>query len=406
MKSPYPGKKKAISKQARGHTLSSQFSVWEPGCKGHNLHSSLTEIINRARTAVQTRAETSPSAVSPLLGIPAKLSAPPPSPPPADPLVGLTPWQKRTKIANQARAAALPLSGFKVDARLLEPPPPRVLANYPEARVVLAKRRLGKGELRLWLFLHRLAVDKGRECRYEHTPHQISVHCPAVSIAGALRISDRHLRRLAAGLERAGLIDCGGHAQQVGLRSLYDGTLWAVLMVPSEQPPRLTADEWKHNWRPDFEADVLGKTGAAAEMSELRSIDANTERLYTAVKHRAAAQSVNNAPLASSPDIFCPASLKRVIEGLSGLWKLHSSKRPRAVGKLASEISAALIEPGRRRYWCKVIWEALNNQDAGRTSDLGALIGQFDRLGADLREGAPWRSPGAILAARWKGANV
>ena len=94
--------------------------------------------------------------------------------------------------------------------------------------------------------------------------------------------------------------------------------------------------------------------------------------------------------------------LRGVIDGLAALWRLHSSKRPRAVGRLASQIAALLGESDRRRYWCGVIWQALKAQDEGRTGGLQALMGQFDRLAADLREGAPWRSPGAVLAARLK----
>jgi hypothetical protein len=185
---------------------------------------------------------------------------------------------------------------------------------------------------------------------------------------------------------------------------MYDGTLYAVLTLPGEEPPRLRAEDWRHNWRPDFEADVLGKTGAAAEMSGLSQAGAKPEDKYRAAKQRAAVPDAPSAPLWPSPDIFGPVNLRGVIEGIAALWRLHSSKRARAVGALASQIASALAESDRRRYWCGVIWQALTAQDEGRTGGLSALTAQFDRLAVDLREGAPWRSPGAVLAARWKGA--
>ncbi|TSA79531.1 hypothetical protein FNU79_17730 [Deinococcus detaillensis] len=340
------------------------------------MHSLLTEVLDRARAAVLSNAAQLPTAPQ-----------------------QLTKWQTQTRTENAARAAPL------LSLRPTEPPPPRMLASYPDATTVQAERTLTKGQARLWVILHRLAVDVGRERGYTATPHHVAYHCPALTIAGALGYTDRHIRTLAAGLERAGLLDCGGHAQQIGARSLYDGTLWGVLTVASSEPPRLRAEDWRHNWRPDFGDDVVGKTGAAAETSELLSKSAEPEEHYRAAKRRAAAPSASSAPLCPSSEQVNPASFRGVIDGIAALWRLHSSKRPRAVGALASQIAGALAEPERRRYWCQVLWQALTAQDAGAIGGLSALTAQFDRLAVDLRENAPWKSPGAILAARWKGAQ-
>jgi len=71
------------------------------------------------------------------------------------------------------------------------------------------------------------------------------------------------------------------------------------------------------------------------------------------------------------------------------------------VGALASQIAAALSEADRRRYWCRVIWEALRAENEQRAG-LQVLAAQLGRLQADLDEGAPWKNPGAVLAARLK----
>lgn len=333
------------------------------------MHSSLTKVLDRARAAIQGRAaQTAPASPE----------------------------------ARQDAAQPLPITPEVLTQRPTELPEPRLSIVYPAAAQVQGERYLSGGELRVWHFLHRLAVDVGRERGYSQTPNQVSFHCPAVTIAGALKMTDRHLRRLAGSLERAGLLDCGGHAQQVMKRNMYDGTLWAVLMVPGGELPRLRADEWRHNWRPGFEADVVNKRGAIREMSELQAESAKDERLYATAKRWAAAQRGLKTPPPPSSDIFGPVDLRGVIDGLAGLWRLHSTKRPRAVGRLGSLIAGLLGESDRRRYWCGVIWQALTAQDEGRTGGLQALMGQFDRLAADLREGAPWRSPGAVLAARLK----
>ncbi len=350
--------------------------------KRYNLPTqSFADTINRARLAITTRAALT-------------------SPAPAAPQQ-LTRWQGQTRAENLACAASLDLTG-PFQRRATEPPPPRVLASFPSAATVRAARTLSKGEARLFELLHRLALDTAKERGYTVTPRQIVFHCPALPIAGALGYTDRHVRTLAGGLERAGLLDCGGHAQQVGARNLYDGTLWGVLTVPSSEPPRLRAEDWRFNWRPDFGADVIGKTGAAAECSELHQTQAKPEDFYKAAKRRAAAQTAPDGPLPPSSEQITPANLRSVLDGIAGLWRLHGSKRPRAVGALASQIAAALFEPERRRYWCRVLWQALTAQDEGATGGLSALSSQFDRLAADQRENAPWRSPGAILAARLK----
>lgn len=299
-------------------------------------------------------------------------------------------------------AGAPPVLHPSVVARPVAPAAPRVLASYADHQVVAAGRRLSRGAARLWKLLHDLAQAVGRSRGYEVAPRQIVYHLPAVTLCGLLEVTDRHLRRLSLELEAAGLLDCGGHAQRVGLRSMYDGTLWAVLMLPGGEPPRIRADEWKHNWRPGFVADVEGKTGAAAEMSELLKAEASEVEKLAHATQKAANPDVSPPPLSSS-DNLPHASLRAVVQGLSQLWTLHSSKRARAVGLLASQIAAALAEPDRRRYWCRVIWDALRGENEQRGS-LQVLGAQLSRLDADLKEGAPWRNPGAVLAARLKAA--
>ena len=288
-------------------------------------------------------------------------------------------------------------------ARPAELPAPRVLASYPDHHQVVGGRRLSRGAAELWRVLHLVAVTEGKRRGYQAVPDQITYHCPAVTLAGVLGVTDRHLRRLAGELEAAGLLDCGGHAQRVGLRSMYDGTLWAVKMLPNQTTARIRPDEWKHSWRPDFVADVEGKTGAMAEMSELLTREADEAEKMGAVKRRAAiSDGINPLPLSSS-DILPLGSLRAVSEGLAELWHLHSSKRARAVGLLASKMAQLLAEPERRRYWCRVIWDALKGENEQRGS-LQTLGAQIERLEVDLREGAPWKNPGAVLAARLKAA--
>ncbi len=285
-------------------------------------------------------------------------------------------------------------------------PPARVLATFQSAEVIAQGIKLSRGAVQVWSVLHRLAVDVARARGYRATPTQVTFHLPAVTLAGAVGYARSHLYRLLDELTCAGLLDGGGHAQNVMGRSLYDGCLWAVRTRLDAEPPRVRADEWKHQWRPGFTADVLGKTGAAEEMRQLQAFEDRTpELLYQAAKHRAAIPDAVSSPAESSCLISAPAGLRAVSEACGGIWSAHARHRARGVGQLASALCYALGEPERRRYWCRVIWEAWRDSVEGRTG-LQGLAAQVSRLAADLEEGAPWRVPGAVLAARLKGASA
>ncbi|MEF2280493.1 hypothetical protein V3W47_19555, partial [Deinococcus sp. YIM 134068] len=166
-----------------------------------------------------------------------------------------------------------------------EAPTPLV---WPSAGEVLAGCKLTRGGLRLFLTLHRLALRVAFLRGYRFVPDQVAFHLPAVSLAGVLDYHPDHVARLGRELERAGLLDCGGHVQKVAGSNLYDGTLWAVKVRPEALAPRVRADEWRHNWRPGFAADLDARTGAASEMSGLQAEGASAEDRYRAAEARAA----------------------------------------------------------------------------------------------------------------------
>lgn len=355
---------------------------------------SLAALMERTRAAVVSRAAAETAPPQAAGGALAAAAVQRPQPAPQAPS---RPSWRRTATPEPVTARP---------AAAADPPPPRVLASFPSADELTASLgvTLSRGAQRVWRTLYRLAVDVARAREYTVTPSQVTYHCPAISAAAACGYTDRHLRSLVSEVERAGLLDAGGHAQNVCGRSLYDGTLWSVRTQLDADAPRIRADEWRHNWRPDFAADVEGRKGAAAEISELQATQADAETKYQAAKARAAVLDSNFSPAVSSSEIPAPAGLRAVAERLSGLWHIHPRHRSREVGQLASALCAALCEPERRRYWCRALWEALKAQNEGRTGGLQALAAQLSRLAADLSEGAPWHRPGAVLAARLKAA--
>lgn len=275
-----------------------------------------------------------------------------------------------------------------------------MLAAFRPADVVAAGHELSRGAARVFQVLHRLAVDVARYRSYVMAPGQVVFHVPLLALVGAAGYARAHLYRLLAELKQAGLLDGGGHAQHVLGKSRYDGCVWAVKTCPEADPPRVRAAEWRHRWRPDFEADILGQTGAAADMRQVQNQAGGTEEFYQVAYRRAASpDAVSNPAGVSTCPIDGAAGLRAVSEQLGAVWACHPRHRARQVGQLARTLSTSLGEPDRRKAWCRVIWDAWRASVEGRAG-LQGLAGQLARLAADLDERAPWRSPGAVLMAR------
>lgn len=262
---------------------------------------------------------------------------------------------------------------------------------------------LSAGAIKVFAVLHRLACAVAKVRAYRINPDVLTFHSPALVVARLVGYTPRHTRRLVSELKAAGLVAGGPHASRVGLRSLWDGTVWAVKVREGEAVPFVTTEDWKHAWRPDFEADVIGKTGAAAMMSLLLSKQEDAELLYRLVALAAnAGVYVEQKPAERSSEDIPAETVQDVIYRLGELPIAHARKRAALVSELA-EALAHRIDDGNqwRRWWCAVIWRAWNAHTEGRTGGLEALAGALARIEADRRE-APhiWRRPGAVLAAR------
>lgn len=264
------------------------------------------------------------------------------------------------------------------------------------------ERKLSKGAAILWAYLHHLALSVAAERGYQVVAGRVVYHLTLGALALKLGYTARHLYRLCVELEEAGLIQAGAHAQRVGFQNLFDGCLWAIKMTVNGPAPRIEAEEWKHVWRPDFAEDYAGKTGEVAKMSDLLSQQAQPEKIDQVLRRMAAKNGSKTPPLSSS-DIFGGGIENAVTDGIRVLMLLHTPKRRAAeVARLASLIVKVLGDTGRFRQWCSVLWGLIRAENALQPA-LEAFILQFQRILTDVHEGAPWRSAGAVLMARWKG---
>jgi hypothetical protein len=344
------------------------------------LRSSLTEVLHRARLAV-TSSTTTPAAA------------------PAVP-VSVTRWQAQTRAENDARAAALTLQ------RPTELPPPRLLPTLLTAAEVCGSRTLSPGAARLWDCLHALALHLTEQRGHAVVPSSVVFHLPAVIAAALAGYSERHTYRLAAELRNAGLIDSRGFVSQVGKLRRYSGTLWAVTLKPTAPPPRLRYWDFQHAHRPDFAEDYYGEKGAWRDVQHTLSEPCTCEDGQSALwelayKYTADPDTTKN-PAKGGSDMRPGRTLQAVALDLPALIGLHPRQRHREVSRLGAELAHALGEPNRFRQHCGAIYAALRDENELR-SGLSSMALQLQRLAVDLAELAPWKSPGAVLAARLNG---
>jgi hypothetical protein len=338
-----------------------------------NLHQRLSSSIAKLQSAVLARQDGAQGLVDPLTSIPS-----------TQPLV--------------ARRAA--------QERPTTPPSPTVQPTapaWPTAAEVLGDRRLSRGATLLWDRLHGLALYVAGVRGHAVLPNQLTYHLPAVIVAALAGYSERHLYRLADELRRAGLIDERGHVGQVGKLRRYDGTLWAISLKPAAAAPRLRWWDFKNDWRPDFASDYHGEKGAYHEvqaiLSEPFAFQEDQGKVLRLAREWAAALKVKENPVEGGSDMRPGRALQAVARDLPALVHLHPRQRHREVSRLALDLAHALGEPGRFRQHCASIYAAVDAENEQRAG-LHALALQLQRLATDLAELAPWRKPGAVLAAR------
>jgi hypothetical protein len=312
------------------------------------------------------------------------------------------------------QAAAPAPRGMTV--RPIEPPRPLVVVRHPDkmpeaplwpfCETVAASAALSPGAGRVFAVLHRLAVDVGTARGYGAVPDTVTLHLPASLLALGVGYTPRHLRRLVPELVAAGLVAAGAHASKVNGMSLWDGYLWAVKVQPGDVVPHLRRDEWKHaGWR-DFAGDIeVGRTVKALleRMSGLHP-EERKKAVETALEAWAVTPSNLIPPVGCRPDIDGGRgleSVRAVVYRLGELADVHPTKRAETVGRLASTLSTAFDDRHSRRWWCSLLWAALEAQREGRHG-LAVFTAQLVRLDADRREWAELRNPAALLAARLK----
>jgi hypothetical protein len=282
---------------------------------------------------------------------------------------------------------------------------PRPVVDGPawgelSAEAVLARApHVSRGARKLFQVLHYIAIGTCQDRRYRVIPSSSAFHLPQILVAAVLKYTPRHIRRLADELEKAGLIDCGAHAANVRTvegkyRHLWDGSIWAVKLKPSNCNAYLAPEDWRHEWR-DFQADLMAGRTAEKLMSYLKTCT-DLERQFHLVKQWAVNPNLKFTSLSLERTFQAEQkkSVQDTVYSLPLLGELSGPRLAQAIGSAAATISHALGDGHSRRFWCGLLWAATRNDS------LEAFSAQLLRLLADVGESAELRNPGALFAAR------
>jgi CRP-like cAMP-binding protein len=272
------------------------------------------------------------------------------------------------------------------------------------AEAVLSRApHVSRGARKLFQVLHYVAVGTCQDRRYRVIPSSSAFHLPQILVAAVLKYTPRHIRRLANELEKAGLIDCGAHASNVRTtegkyRHLWDGSIWAVKLRPSNCNAYLAPEDWRHEWR-DFQADLMAGRTAEKLMSYLKTCK-DLERQFHLVKQWAVNPNLKFTSLSLERTFQAEQkkSVQDTVYSLPLLGELSGPRLAAAIGSAAATISHALGDGHSRRFWCGLLWAATRNDS------LEGFSAQLLRLLADVGESAELRNPGALFAARLRSA--
>ena len=277
-------------------------------------------------------------------------------------------------------------------------------------------------------------------------PQMVLLGCAELN-AATLDVSENTVRDWTAQLVEDGFLDAKAHHTTMTTEdgeqiTVVDGMLYAIRLAPGHKA-RLRYEDYKKQYR-DLDADrAAGRTAfnairnaqrrAELAAEAMRAEGQNLNAVPDGEKNTAGSEILKaqvqaelreqlrrwavipgnvtlENPLNPDPAVFSPEEVAARLNGvqdvvylLPTLTEAHASKRAALVGIMAATIANDLNDQKSRLYYCKVIWQAWQDELEGR-SGLQHLAAQLQRLEVDRREWTELRNPAAVLAARLRAA--
>ncbi|WP_380077374.1 hypothetical protein [Deinococcus antarcticus] len=284
---------------------------------------------------------------------------------------------------------------------------------------------------------HVLALRPSLRRKDGRAPRQLVLHLSAEMVAAALGCNEATAWRWTQRLEETGYLQARTHYTTMTTstgerRTVVDGTLYAVRLEANHRA-HLSYQDLNRQYR-NLDADrAAGRTAHAAisqarreavkaenensvpdeenKMQGSTDLPVSSQRVYLQLKEWAVTPGqFSQNPLNTDPCIFTPEgaaealnTVRDVVYALPLLGQAHPTKRAPLIGIMAATLARALNDQHSRAWYCRLIWDAWNDETEGRAG-LQALAAQLERLDIDRREWTSLRNPAALLAARLRAA--
>lgn len=265
---------------------------------------------------------------------------------------------------------------------------------------------------RIFRVLFGLGLHVARAQGMSTAVSRVVFHLPAELVYSHLELGKSAFYDNLRYLTGVGLVACDAHMAPLKghRRNVASGTLWAVSLAPERilggqrAPVRLTADDWRHNWR-DLQADVnAGRTVAALlgiEKAPAKPAEESVQDGAEPTSPESAGQSSRRKRLltkwqtlkewAINPFLNNPSDKETVREapalGMDAVWGLGAGSTPRRdrgelVDRQARRIAAAFGDgEGSLGFWRALIWNITRGQDSGEdvSEDVSVVLARVLR---------------------------
>jgi hypothetical protein len=257
------------------------------------------------------------------------------------------------------------------------------------------------------------AVENARERGYVN-PSRVTFHCPGEIIAASLGISRMSLWRAVQVLKAEGLIDNRAHKANLACRGnkvRNTGSVWQVRLTPNHgSKAKLSYEEMKHSWRPNFNDEVRQGRGSHATVK--------------AVQARHALARPSDVTYKSNPqDIDLDLLLRHSVDSKKHLTPVDSSVRNmpknavleclldvtaakpgrdtvQRVDLAAHSLATALADAKSINWYRLLVWRALRASQ-GQVDHFQMVYNMAIRARVDLVENFS-RKGGAVFTSRLK----
>jgi hypothetical protein len=274
-------------------------------------------------------------------------------------------------------------------------------ATLAQAIVARTPETLSKTAKTLYQVLVAASVETAKSKGYSPNITHMTLHCPLEQVARAIGLSRVTVWRYLPELKALGLVDWRTHKGTCRGQVRNTGTVWQVRLTPTcGRASRLSYQDLKHKWRPNFDLEVRAKRTSFSALKHTGTANTNTfnlDKILVWTLNR-----TYKTPVKASSSV-CKGSRKPELENLLDVVHAPKKERNAAVRLGAEALASALNDAGSVSWYQKLLWQLLRRFDATGDDYSYQVYLMATRARTDTLEGFA-RRPGALFVSRLKGA--